>query len=86
MQAVEHDGKRILVINLEGVYHALDGICTHEYAELDKSFLLGETLKCHLHLSEFDVVTGEVHTAPASEPLRKYVVKIVDSTIFVEAD
>lgn len=84
MHTIEHDGNRIIVVNLEGEYHALDGICTHEYAELDKGFLLGETLTCQLHLSEFSITSGEAQTAPATKPLKKYKVTVSDSTIFVE--
>jgi len=49
----------VLVVNIEGVYHAVQGICSHEYFELDKGFLTDGSLTCALHLSRFDLTSGE---------------------------
>ncbi len=37
----------------------VQGICSHEYFELDKGFLTAGTLTCALHLSRFDLDSGE---------------------------
>jgi len=39
---------------------------------------------CPLHLSQFNLKTGEVMNPPASVPLRRFNIKIEDDTIFVE--
>ena len=47
----------------------MQGICSHEYFELDKGFLTGDSLTCALHLSRFDLETGEALDPPAELPL-----------------
>ena len=60
---------QVLVVNTNGDFHALQGICSHEYFELDKGFLTNGTLTCALHLSRFDLENGEPLDPPAEEPL-----------------
>ena len=66
---VQVDGTDILLVNLDGTVHATQGICSHEYFELDKGFLTGDSLTCALHLSRFDLETGEALDPPAELPL-----------------
>ncbi|MEM4312099.1 MAG: non-heme iron oxygenase ferredoxin subunit [Nitrososphaerales archaeon] len=84
--SIEHEGKKILVVNVEGKYYAVDGICTHEYAELVNGIILEKRIVCPLHLSQFDLETGEVMNPPATEPLKTYKVKIEGDSIWVEVD
>jgi 3-phenylpropionate/trans-cinnamate dioxygenase ferredoxin subunit len=72
----------VLVINLGGNLRAVQGVCSHEYFELDKGFLTGDTLTCALHLSRFDLETGEPLDPPADEPLEVYPV-FVDGGLLV---
>src|SRR6185369_4213897 len=73
MQMVWVDGTdQVLVINQGGDYTAVQGICSHEYFELDKGFLTNGTLTCALHLSRFDLSNGEPLDPPAEEPLTVY--------------
>ena len=76
MQMVEVDATQILLVNLDGEIHATQGICSHEYFELDKGFLTGNTLTCALHLSRFDLDTGEALDPPAELPLAIYAVVV----------
>jgi len=80
------DGRRVLVVNLDGTLHAWDGTCTHEEADLSTGFLLGERVTCPLHLSVFDLNNGEAVTPPATVPLKKYNLKVENEDIFVEVD
>ena len=48
----------VLVVHQNGLLGAYQGICSHEYFELDKGFLTGGSLTCALHLSRFDLETG----------------------------
>jgi nitrite reductase/ring-hydroxylating ferredoxin subunit len=84
MAAVQVEGKDVLLSNLGGDVYALDGICTHEYAKLGLGFMIEDRVVCQLHLSQFDLKSGEVYNPPATEPLRRYNVKIEDGSIFVE--
>ena len=67
-----------------GELYAMQGICTHEYFELDKGFLTGGTLTCALHLSRFDLETGEPLDPPAEIPLAVYAVVVEDGRILIE--
>jgi 3-phenylpropionate/trans-cinnamate dioxygenase ferredoxin component len=84
MKMVQVDGTDILLVNLDGQIHAMQGICSHEYFELDKGFLTGDSLTCALHLSRFDIETGEALDPPAELPLVKYPVTVDDGTIALE--
>ena len=74
----------VLLVNTGGRIHALQGTCSHEYFELDKGFLTGPAVTCALHLSRFDLATGEALDPPADEPLAVYPVSIEDGRILVE--
>ena len=76
--------EQILVLNLGGNLRAVQGVCSHEYFELDKGFLTGDTLTCALHLSRFDLETGDPLDPPADEPLEVYPVSVDDGMVVVE--
>ena len=59
---------QVLVINTGGEFTAVQGICSHEYFELDKGFL----------------TNGEPLDPPAEEPLAMYSVVIEDGRVIIE--
>jgi len=75
-----------LIVNLEGRLHAWDGTCTHEEADLSTGFILGEEVTCPLHLSRFNLLTGEAVNPPAEKPLSEHQVKVENGEIFVDLD
>ena len=80
---VQVDGTDILVVNIEGHLSAMQGICSHEYFELDKGFLTGDSITCALHLSRFDPHSGEALDPPAELPLAVYPVTVEDDGAIV---
>ncbi len=82
----EVDGRDVIVVNLGGEINVLEGICTHEYARLESGFLTGDRVMCPLHLSQFDVRTGEAVTPPAEEPLTRYAVEIRGKEVYTEVN
>jgi 3-phenylpropionate/trans-cinnamate dioxygenase ferredoxin subunit len=89
------DVDQVVVIHANGVIRAFQGICTHEYFELDKGFLTGGgspgadgepagTLTCALHLSRFDLATGDALDPPAELPLATYPVIVEDGRVLIE--
>jgi 3-phenylpropionate/trans-cinnamate dioxygenase ferredoxin component len=74
---------QVLVVNT-GELTAVQGICSHEYFELDKGFLTAGTLTCALHLSRFDLSSGEPLDPPAELPLAVYTVVVEDGRILIE--
>lgn len=75
---------QVLVVNVGGALQAVQGICSHEYFELDKGFLTAGTLTCALHLSRFDLNTGEPLDPPAELPLAVYPVVVENGRIVIE--
>jgi len=84
MKMVQIDGTQILLVNLGGRVRAMQGICSHEYFELDHGFLTGDSLTCALHLSRFDLETGEALDPPAEAPLAMYPVLIEEGRVVLE--
>ncbi len=74
----------VLLVNNGGAIRALQGICSHEYFELDKGFLTGDAVTCALHLSRFDLASGEALDPPADEPLAVYPVTVENGRIIVD--
>lgn len=66
----------------EGVF-AVDNICSHAYARMHEGRLRGCRLICPLHGASFDVRDGRVLGAPATEPLVRHEVRIVDGIVQV---
>ncbi len=73
----------ILLVRQDGLY-ALQGTCSHEYFELDKGFLTADSVTCALHLSRFDLSTGEPLDPPADLPLVTHSVSEVDGDIVLQ--
>jgi len=84
MRMVQVDATSVLLVNLGGRVRAMQGICSHEYFELDKGFLTGDSLTCALHLSRFDLDTGEALDPPAELPLAMYPVVVEGGRIILE--
>ncbi len=75
---------QVLVVNTGGEISAVQGVCSHEYFELDKGFLTAGTLTCALHLSRFDLSDGEPLDPPAEEALAVYPVVVEGGRVFIE--
>ena len=75
----------LLVVNLDGDFHALEDKCTHEDFELSAGVVDREKgeVECILHGAKFDVRSGEALCAPAYEPVRKYPLKVENGIVYV---
>lgn len=70
------DGRSVLVYNVGGTFYATDETCTHAQGPLSIGHLDGKVITCLLHGSCFDVTTGAVVCAPATQPLKTYPVTL----------
>ena len=84
MKLVDVEGEIVLVTNLGGTFHATQGTCTHQYFELDKGFLTGDSITCGLHLSRFSLDDGEPLDLPAELPLAVYAVSVTDGRVVID--
>jgi len=76
-------GRELLVANVDGQYHAIGSVCTHEGGPLADGDLYGSTVTCPWHGSQFSVETGEVEMGPAAEPEPVYDVRVEGDEIQV---
>jgi nitrite reductase/ring-hydroxylating ferredoxin subunit len=91
MKKVLIEDREILIVNVEGIYYAVDNLCTHYGGNLSEGFLEGNVVTCPNHGSKFDVTTGKVVSPPAEpvgrpdiEDLQTYSVKVEDQYIMVK--
>jgi nitrite reductase/ring-hydroxylating ferredoxin subunit len=67
-----------------GEFHAIDNICTHEYAQLSDGWLENGCIECPLHAARFDVKTGKALCAPAETDLKVFEIKAEGGDLLVK--
>jgi nitrite reductase/ring-hydroxylating ferredoxin subunit len=82
MHPVDVGDLKMMIVNVDGELFAVGRICTHETADLSTGFLMGSAVTCPLHLSRFDVRTGEVQNPPATVHLPTYRLKVEGETVY----
>lgn len=75
MKLLRINGKRIVLARTERGYVAFDDGCTHRGGSLAGGVLIGETVQCLWHGSQFDVATGKVSCGPAKTKVPTYEVE-----------
>ena len=75
---------KVLLCNVDGVFHAVSQMCSHEEYPLCIGALQGDTVKCSLHGSRFKLSSGEPMDEPADEPIRVYPVRLADGRVLVD--
>jgi nitrite reductase/ring-hydroxylating ferredoxin subunit len=79
-------GDRVVALfNVDGTFHALDGICPHQGGPLGKGVLTGCVVTCPWHGWQFDVGTGQNELNPSIVQSR-YAVKVEDGQVWVSFD
>jgi nitrite reductase/ring-hydroxylating ferredoxin subunit len=89
MIGIDVQGKKMLLANVDGKMYAMDGICSHQGGHLWEGKLLGMTVKCPRHGSEFDIATGKNLKGPwipfgKAPNLKAYPVSLEGNAVFVE--
>lgn len=82
-RVVDVDGASVAVFNLNGTYHAIEDICTHDGGVLTGGAVEGEQVVCPRHGARFSIKTGEVLAPPAYEPIATFPVRIEGGRIQV---
>lgn len=84
MKPVRAGDRRLLLVNADGRYHAVDEMCSHEDYSLALGCIKDGRIKCSLHGSYFDLQSGAALVDPATEPLGVYPVQIADGRVWVD--
>jgi nitrite reductase/ring-hydroxylating ferredoxin subunit/uncharacterized membrane protein len=69
----------------EGIF-AFSDQCTHKGGPLSDGALVGCTVQCPWHGSQFDVKTGRVVAGPAQEKIRIYATEVRAGEVYVKPD
>ena len=81
---VEAEGKRIALFRLGDDVCAIDDSCPHADGPLSEGGLEGEVVECPWHGSLFNVRTGSVLRAPATQSVATYPVRVTGEEVEVE--
>jgi biphenyl 2,3-dioxygenase ferredoxin subunit len=81
---VETSGLTLAVFNVLGEYFVTDDLCTHGPGSLSESYILDDVVECNFHNGAFNIKTGEVISAPSTENLKTYPVKIINHHVCIE--
>jgi len=68
-------GRMVAIANVEGTFHAIDGLCPHQGGPLGTGPLCGTVLTCPWHGWQFDVTTGR-HRLSATVRQHVYEVRV----------
>lgn len=83
VKVCEVQGRRIALCNVDGTFHAIDDVCTHDGGPLGEGDLDGHQIECPRHGARFDVRTGRALTLPAVAAVRSYPVLVEDGVVKV---
>lgn len=81
----------ILVVNIDGEFHAINSRCTHMGGDLSEGELVGNIVQCPRHGSKFNVITGEAIHGPKililkfnTENIRTYETKFDGKNVMIK--
>jgi nitrite reductase (NADH) small subunit len=82
IQEVQVEGKAVALANVDGQFHAINGVCLHHGGPLGEGPLEGPVVTCPWHGWQYDVRTGRVVQNPTAG-VECYAVEVRGSEIFV---
>ncbi len=85
MDAFDLGDREVLIVRIDGEFHAYDGICPHQSFSLVDGDLDGTVLTCRAHEWQFDAETG-LGINPANECLVRHACEVRDGVIYVSAE
>jgi 3-phenylpropionate/trans-cinnamate dioxygenase ferredoxin component len=80
----DHDGRAYAIYRSpDDTFHATDGLCTHERADLADGLVMGDIIECPKHNGRFNYKTGEVTRRPACVNLHTYPIRVQDGHVLI---
>jgi apoptosis-inducing factor 3 len=83
MKEVLAGERPILLVRVEGKYHAYAPTCPHQGAPMVEGVLRGRHLRCPWHQSVFDAATGDLLEPPALDALCAYDLRVEGKDVIV---
>ena len=81
--AVEVEGRRIALFNMDGEFFAIEATCAQHRAPLEKGVVQERRLHCPWHGVAFDVAKGICSAFPAESSTATYEVKVEGADILL---
>lgn len=85
-KSVEAGWRNLALFNLNGTWHAIEDVCTHDGGELSSGAFEGSVITCPRHGAQFDVTTGKALCFPAVTPTATFPVKVENGRVLVSLD
>jgi len=73
----------VALFNVDGQFHALDGVCPHQGGPLGQGTVSGCIVTCPWHGWQFDVTTGQ-HQTSQSLVHPSFPVKVEEGEVYVD--
>ena len=86
VRTLEIEGTQIAVFNLNGRFHAIEDLCSHEAETLSDGDVAGGEIICPRHGARFSILTGEALSPPAYEPVATFPVRVTEGMVMVKDD
>ena len=80
---VEVDGDMVALFHVDGVFYAIDDVCTHDGGPLADGELRDHKIACPRHGAKFDIRTGAALSMPAVRATRAHDVRLDDGGVWV---
>lgn len=78
--------QKVAMFRIEDEVYAVGDRCSHAEASLAEGEVWDGSVECPRHGSEFDLVTGEPHSLPATQPVPVYATSIEDGVVYLELE
>jgi 3-phenylpropionate/trans-cinnamate dioxygenase ferredoxin subunit len=85
-RTVDVDGTQIAVFNVNGDYHAIEDVCTHDGGILTGGIVEGAEVMCPRHGARFSIISGEALSPPAYEPVPTFPARVEQGMVQVRDD
>ena len=82
--AVDVEGLRLALFNIDGTYYAIEDTCPHSGGPLSEGDVEGTQVTCPWHGACFNLTDGSVLSPPADEDVASYRVEVEGNDIKVE--
>lgn len=79
----EVEGRRLAICNADGVFYAIDDLCTHDGGPLGEGELVDAQIECPRHGARFDVRTGKALCLPAVMPVATYKLEVRGQEVWI---
>ena len=84
VSAVQAGGQAVAVFRVDGELFALRDKCSHGNARLSEGYIEDGCVECPLHQGLIDIRSGAPKTAPITEPVRTFPVRVVAGRVEVD--